>query len=125
MADEMFTTVETQMSGRFDSYSTDALTRSTRYRVDKTKDGVVITIEVPGLTHKDVGITLENGVLHIVARGSQSKGHDFEFNEQFRVNRNIDMSNIGASVKNGLLVVTLKRDDIPASPKGTVPVSPG
>ena len=35
------------------------------------------------------------------------------------------MSNIGASVKNGLLVVTLKRDDIPASPKGTVPVSPG
>jgi HSP20 family molecular chaperone IbpA len=125
IADTMFETIETHISGRFDSFSTDALTRSTRYRVNKAKDGVVIMIEVPGLTHDDVTVTLDDAVLTINATGEPMEGYTFEFNEQFRVSPNLEMKHIKASVKNGLLTVTLTRDTPPASAKGTVPISEG
>jgi HSP20 family molecular chaperone IbpA len=128
MADTMFDHIETQMSGLFSFESGQSApfrTKSTRYVVNKATDGVVIVIEVPGLTHDDVTISLEDAVLSIVAKGEPMESHTFEFDEQFRVSPNLKMKHIKASVKNGLLTVTLTRDTPPASAKGTVPISEG
>ena len=92
------------------------------YTVERQKNSVVIRVDVPGRSHKDIDLTLNDAIIKVVAKKTATRA---EVTRRFRVNRRTDMSDITATVKNGLLTVTVVRDDQPASPAGTVQVSKG
>lgn len=89
-------------------------------RVDVTDadDHVKVEAEVPGLTEKDVEVTLKDGVLTLSGeRKAESEGEDRKVTERFvgRFTRQIplgydvDEENVSASFANGELTVTLPK----------------
>ncbi|WP_166268661.1 Hsp20/alpha crystallin family protein [Marinobacter caseinilyticus] len=91
------------------------------------KDLFVIEAELPGLTKKDVKVTVHEGVLsiegerHQVEAQSDEKLHRTErlygsFLRRFTLPDNIDESSIQAHFKDGLLSLSLKKAE-PVQPK--------
>jgi len=78
-----------------------------RHHVETSKDKVTLWVEVPGLTAKDVKITLDGCILQVVAKGSPVAGQDQHISKDFRVSEDIDPDKIEAFVKDGLLKVVL------------------
>jgi len=74
-----------------------------------------IEVAVAGFAEKDLDITLENGVLTITGNKEEEESREFvhkgiamrDFTRTFRLATHIEVE--GADLKNGLLVVTLKR----------------
>lgn len=74
-----------------------------------------IEVAVAGFAEKDLDITLENGVLTIAGNKEEEEAREFvhkgiamrNFTRTFRLATHIEVE--GADLKNGLLVVTLKR----------------
>jgi molecular chaperone IbpA len=74
-----------------------------------------IEVAVAGFAEKDLDITLENGVLTIAGNKEEDEVRSFvhkgiamrNFTRTFRLATHIEVE--GAELKNGLLVVTLKR----------------
>lgn len=74
-----------------------------------------IEVAVAGFSDDDLDITLENGVLTIAGNKEEEEARDFvhkgiamrNFTRTFRLATHIEVE--GADLKNGLLVVTLKR----------------
>jgi molecular chaperone IbpA len=74
-----------------------------------------IEVAVAGFAEKDLDITLENGVLTIAGNKEEEEAREFvhkgiamrDFTRTFRLATHIEVE--GADLKNGLLVVTLKR----------------
>jgi len=74
-----------------------------------------IEVAVAGFAEKDLDITLENGVLTIAGEKEEDEERTFvhkgiamrNFTRTFRLATHIEVE--GAELKNGLLVVTLKR----------------
>ena len=74
-----------------------------------------IEVAVAGFAEKDLDITLENGVLTIAGNKEEDEERSFvhkgiamrNFTRTFRLATHIEVE--GADLKNGLLVVTLKR----------------
>ncbi len=122
--DAMGDSLEASFGDFFNDAGRFTLTRN-RCNVQKGKDVTVITVEVPGMSHKDITIKLANTTLSVVGKIEPSKGHVIAIENKFRVSPEIDMSDIKATVKNGLLTITIKRDDVPDAPKGTVNVTKG
>jgi len=127
MTDRLFDDAEARLAELFDfEFDDRGITLSpTRYTVTKAKDGVVIVVEVPGLTHKDIEVTLADAIITVVGKGEPVKGQQVHIEKKFRVNAKTDMSDIVATVKNGLLTITVKRDKQPDLPKGKVTVGKG
>lgn len=78
-------------------------------------DKFQIEVAVAGFSDKDLDITLENGVLTIAGNKDEEEERNFvhkgigmrNFTRTFRLATHIEVE--GADLKNGLLVVTLKR----------------
>ena len=78
-------------------------------------DKFLIEVAVAGFSEKDLDITLENGVLTISGNKEEEEDRSFvhkgiamrNFTRTFRLATHIEVE--GADLKNGLLVVTLKR----------------
>ncbi|MEE2901768.1 MAG: Hsp20/alpha crystallin family protein [Myxococcota bacterium] len=93
-------------------------------RVVKTEneDTYQVTLEAPGITKKDVSITIEKDVLTIEGKREQKIPEGFEVIRQERnslefirrlmVPENVDQTSITARFENGLLVI-----DLPKKPK--------
>ena len=84
--------------GRFPS--TQRQTQGLSYEIRPQEDSVKVDVEVPGCDPKDVKITAEGRAIHVITpRGSC----------YFTVGARIDMDNIEASIRHGLLTLTVPK----------------
>ena len=93
-------------------------------RVAKTEseDTYQVTLEVPGVTKKDVSISIEKDVLTIEGKREQyipegfevirQERNSLEFSRRLALPENVDQASIAARFKNGLLTI-----DLPKKPK--------
>ncbi len=82
-------------------------------------DGLTVVMEVPGVDRKDIEVKLENHELRIEARIDFSKYEGMEplyteynighFSRTFSLSEKIDQQQIGASLNDGVLTLTLKK----------------
>ncbi len=88
--------------------------------VKDTKDGLSITLEVPGVKPEDLKISVENQVLTIrgekknVSEETDARWHRFErtfgsFERSFTLPTSVDSDRIEARVTDGVLTLTLPR----------------
>jgi HSP20 family protein len=102
--------------------------------VSETKDAVVVRAEVPGVDQKDIGLSLQEGVLTIKGEKEEEKEekdkryHRVErsygaFARAIRLPAAVDSSKVSATFKDGVLTVTLPKT---AGAKGTaIPIKAG
>jgi HSP20 family molecular chaperone IbpA len=87
----------------------------------ETKDGTVLIADLPGADEKSVGITLEKNVLTITAEVETEdyKGYSAslieydtgDYQRSFTISDEVDQENIKATMKNGVIRVTLQKTD--------------
>lgn len=83
----------------------------------ETGDGLVVTLEIPGMERQDVEISLRDGLLTIKGEKRRAPGaryHHVEracgaFLRSVRLPTTVDAARVTATVRNGLLSVTLPR----------------
>ena len=80
-------------------------------KVENTESGARIILVVPGLDKEDLKITTEDE--RLVVSGVNKENSETkvlpDFKESFYVGREIDMNNISASLKNGVLLINLQK----------------
>ncbi|MDX1647649.1 MAG: Hsp20/alpha crystallin family protein [Longimicrobiales bacterium] len=90
--------------------------------VSETKDELVLTAELPGMTEDDIAIDLENNVLSISGQKNEVREegdeerryHVYErrfgsFNRSFTLPRTVDANDIRATFDNGILIVKMPK----------------
>ncbi|WP_296616040.1 Hsp20/alpha crystallin family protein [Sphingomonas sp.] len=96
-------------------------------------DSYRLTAELPGMTDKDVTIELTAGVLSIAGEKSESKDGEEggclmserrygAFSRQITLPKDADRDSVSASFKNGLLTVTIGKDQKAAAEKRTIAI---
>ncbi|MGZ8811663.1 MAG: Hsp20/alpha crystallin family protein [Thermoanaerobaculia bacterium] len=93
----------------------------------ETKDNLLVNVEIPGMTEKDIDITLENNVLTIqgerrIEEEKEEKGYYRmeraygKFLRAFTLPPNVLTDNVVATYNNGLLALTIPKKE-EAKPK--------
>ena len=96
-----------------------------RVDVKENEENYELFMELPGLTEKDVDISLKNHLLIISSAEKEEKAEDdkketkwlirerknLEFSRSFSLPLDSDEDNIKASFKNGILLVTVARKE--------------
>ena len=95
--------------------------------IEETENGYAIRADLPGMDKKDVSITVENGTLRI--EGEKTEEHKKEkgryyhlersygrFSRSFALPEDTDMEHIVAAMNNGVLELTLPKNEA-AKPK--------
>ena len=87
--------------------------------IRETEDALQVVMEVPGVDRKDIDIKVEEDTLHIEAHIDYSKYEGMEplyteynvghFTRQFALSHMIDQQQIGATLNDGVLTLTLKK----------------
>lgn len=89
------------------AHPSDRTTHWSAAQVSETAEAVVITLDVPGVEHKDLDIKVEGDTLTLKAEGSRA------FTRQFTLANTVDPDKTVAALKNGVLTVTLpKREEV-------------
>lgn len=89
--------------------------------IDRDKD-MLIRVELPGVEKKDVDVSVSNGTLNIkggVKRESKEQRKDYfrceiaqgNFSRSLSIPLGIDKTNIGASLKDGILEIILPKEE--------------
>lgn len=101
--------------------------RSPRSTVNETDTAYVFRMEVPGLAADALDVNVEDGVLHLGGERTESAPEGFEARRQERVHyrfdrriplpETVDAERIEATLKDGLLTVTLPKAQKPAPRK--------
>lgn len=80
-------------------------------KVENTESGARIILVVPGLDKDDLKITTEDERLVVSGKNKENSETKVlpNFKESFYVGREIDMNNISANLKNGVLVINLQK----------------
>jgi len=130
---------ETAMADLFDNLASDGIfswmdrdiaTTGRWPRVDiiEHDDAYRLHADLPGLNKDDIKVTVENGVLTISGEKKEEKHEGKEsnyryyersygsFSRSFNLPDNIDAANVGASYKDGVLELTLRKTEA-AKPK--------
>jgi HSP20 family protein len=95
-----------------------------RMDVVETEQAIALTAELPGITEKDVEISIAEGMLTI--RGEKRQEHDEKtgdyhlsersygsFTRSLRLPENVDEEHIEATVEKGVLTVTIPKTAMP------------
>ena len=92
---------------------------SPRSDVYETGDAVVVVSEMPGAKESDIAITLEKNVLILSGTAGDQTPEGYrrryseytpgDFERRFALPQDVDRDSIDASVKNGLLTLTLPK----------------
>ena len=85
----------------------------------ETKDAIVVTADLPGVTARDVDVMIERNILTIHGRVADPGPEDMsplyreyevgDFARTFSLSDGVDQDGIEASVKNGVLTLTLPK----------------
>lgn len=80
-------------------------------KVENTESGAKIILVVPGLDKDDLKITTEDDRLTVSGVNKENSETKVlpNFKESFYVGREIDMNNISANLKNGVLLINLQK----------------
>lgn len=80
-------------------------------KVENTESGAKIILVVPGFEKDDLKITTEDERLTVSGVNKETSETKVlpNFKESFYVGREIDMNNISASLKNGVLLINLQK----------------
>ncbi len=92
-------------------------------RVLEGEEAYTLTVELPGVSEKEIELTLENRVLSITAENTLETFKDYtlvlhelpevRYRAAFDLPEHVDTAGIKAANKNGLLVLTLpKREEV-------------
>ena len=117
-------TLDRRLSSVFDS----GLAGFPRVDVKDAEDHLEIVAEVPGVKADNVEVTVENGVLTIAAKADEQKSEDRDgyvwrerrqqsLRRAFRLPRGTTAEQVGASLDDGLLTVTIEKTPAPAPAK--------
>ena len=99
----------------------DSRTFSTpRMNVADLTDKIEITAELPGISEKDVNLTIEDGILTLSGERNEEKEEQAKdyylkefssgsFSRSIRLPKNIDESKTEAVFKNGILTITIPK----------------
>lgn len=89
------------------------------FDMHETDDALVITADLPGVSEKDLEITLHEDVLTVTAsrkletpEGQKvlvSERRPFKFTRTFSLPISVDENNVKAKLQNGVLCLTLKK----------------
>lgn len=90
--------------------------------ISENKDAFVITAELPGIRKEDVNVSVQDGVLTIQGERSFENGEDDErrhrverfyghFSRSFTLPENVDDANIKANYHDGVLELTLTKQE--------------
>lgn len=90
--------------------------------VKETKDHIVVTAEIPGLSPKEVEVSISGDVLTIKGEKKQEKEEKDEsyhlierrygtFSRSIRLATDVDTKNIKATHKDGVLTITLPKSE--------------
>jgi len=93
-----------------------------KFEVTENVGKLVIAAELPGMTEKDVELTIDDGVLRISGekrneRTEEAKGYYVSersygsFERAFALPDGLDLDKVAAEVKDGVLTVTLPKDE--------------
>lgn len=87
--------------------------------ISETEDALVLAMEVPGVDRKDIDIRVEEDTLSVEARIDHAKYEGMEplyteynvghFARRFALGQMIDQQQIGATLNDGVLTLTLKK----------------
>lgn len=78
------------------------------------RDNYYVTAELPGLNKKDVKIELENAVLTLSGERKRKQGDQessFSFSRSITIGDDINASKVKARMQDGILTVTLPREE--------------
>lgn len=94
------------------------------YKAYKTDKGIVLEIDLPGVKADDVNISVQgNGkLIDIFAEGKRFDGSKREFKEQWRLEEPVDEDKIDATLKDGVLILTLIKLDKLKREKKKIPI---
>ncbi|HRR33453.1 MAG TPA: Hsp20/alpha crystallin family protein [Kiritimatiellia bacterium] len=92
-------------------------------RVQEGEEAYTLTVELPGVSEKEIELTLENKVLSITAENTLETFKDYtlvlnelpevRYRAAFDLPEHVDTDSIKAAHKNGLLILTLpKREEV-------------
>jgi HSP20 family molecular chaperone IbpA len=84
--------------------------------IEKSKDGIKIYYEVPGLSKDNISVTVsDDGILKIEGKRTEevnnkfiSKIKKYGFLKEYDISNGYDKESIGVTLKNGILEVSLK-----------------
>jgi HSP20 family molecular chaperone IbpA len=87
-------------------WTTSVTSKLSNYHFEKTDEGYTFELAVPGLTKKDLTVRIVEGKLEIKNTNEDSKWSP-SFTKTFTLPKDTDPKNIGASVKDGVLCLTI------------------
>ena len=74
------------------------------YEVSRVEDGYEVDVPVPGYSSEQIDVSFKDGVLNIAGKNDRHS-----FTRSFTIPEDVDADGIGARVKDGMLVLTLRR----------------
>lgn len=93
-----------------------------RVNVEETKDELLLSAELPGMTHDDISIELENNVLTVSGEKSEERTEGQEerryhlwerrygaFQRSFTLPRSVSADDVQASFDNGILTIRMPK----------------
>ena len=105
----MFTTRKDAFDRMFDETILDMLSTFTPKNETMKVDGdeLIMSFDVPGFSKKDFKITVEDTTLVI-----DGTTEDRKFFKSYKIQKNWDVKNTSAEVKNGILTLTIPKKEI-------------
>ena len=97
-----------------------------RYDISETKEAIQISMDVPGVELSNLSITLDETAqkLIITGRREQAASVPTEWTQKFVLKNPLIQANaITAQLQNGVLTVTLPKEDIPPKNVRTIPIA--
>jgi HSP20 family protein len=80
-----------------------------QYSQTSTEEQVIIELAVPGVEREDLKIDVAEGTLFVEAKPKSKSKFAKEIKQSWNLSKNIDVDNINAELKNGLLTLTLPK----------------
>ena len=103
-----------------------------RVNLSETDDAYHVQAELPGLTEKEIKLSLEDGLLTLQGEKSarREEKNDYHlvecsygsFRRQVHLPKAVDESKVSASFKNGILSIDLPKDKTGANKRKEIPI---
>ena len=104
------------------TWYTSTETKPEAFKVTETEENVEIFGEVPGFSPEEVEVSLQGRTLSL-SGNIEKGGFKRSFTQRYTLGKTLDLESIAASVKDGLLNVSIKKLEPKEPEKRVIPVS--